>query len=67
MPGAILFEYAERCALIDGVIEHVGNYGVEVSVGCAEIEIARNRITDIGAGESGSATFSHGRPMAPAS
>jgi Right handed beta helix region/GH141 insertion domain len=50
VPGAILFEYAERCALIGGGIEHIGNYGVEVTVGCADIEIARNRITDIGAG-----------------
>jgi len=50
VPGAVLFDYAERCALTDGAIEHVGNYGVEVGVGCADIEIARNAITDIGAG-----------------
>jgi hypothetical protein len=50
VPGAILFEYARRCALIDGGIEHIGNYGVEVSVGCTHIEVARNQITDIGAG-----------------
>ena len=50
VPGALLFEYAERCAVTDGRIEHIGNYGVEVGVGCADIEIARNRITDIGAG-----------------
>ena len=50
VPGAVLFDYAERCAATDGCIEHIGNYGVEVNVGCADIEIARNRITDVGAG-----------------
>jgi Domain of unknown function (DUF5060)/GH141 insertion domain/Right handed beta helix region len=50
VPGAVLFEYAERCAVTGNGIEHVGNYGIEVSVGCADIEISRNRITDIGAG-----------------
>ncbi len=50
VPGAILFDYAERCAITDCAIEHIGNYGIEVNVGCADIAIARNRITDIGAG-----------------
>ncbi|MBM3335685.1 right-handed parallel beta-helix repeat-containing protein, partial [Candidatus Sumerlaeota bacterium] len=50
VPGALLFDYAERCAVIGCVIEHIGNYGVEVNVGCADIEISRNRITDVGAG-----------------
>ena len=50
VPGALLFDYAERCAVTGGGIEHIGNYGVEVNVGCADIEISRNRITDIGAG-----------------
>src|SRR4030095_7719974 len=48
--GTLLFEYAERCAVTDGGIEHIGNYGVEVTAGCTDIEIARNQITDIGAG-----------------
>ena len=50
VPGALLFDYAERCAVTGGGIEHIGNYGVEVSVGCADIEISHNQITDIGAG-----------------
>ena len=50
VPGALQFEYAERCAVTGGGIEHIGNYGVEVGVGCADIEIARNQITDTGAG-----------------
>jgi hypothetical protein len=50
VPGALLFDYAERCAVTGGGIEHVGNFGVEVNVGCSDIEIARNRITDVGAG-----------------
>jgi hypothetical protein len=50
VPGALLFDYAERCAVTGGGIEHIGNYGVEVNEGCADIEIARNQITDAGAG-----------------
>ncbi len=50
VPGALFLDYAERCAMTDGAIEHIGNYGIEVGVGCAEIEIARNHLTDIGAG-----------------
>jgi hypothetical protein len=50
VPGALLFDYAERCAVTGCGIEHIGNYGVEVNVGCADIEVARNRITDVGAG-----------------
>ena len=50
VPGALLFDYAERCAVTAGGIEHTGNYGIEVGVGCADIEISHNRITDIGAG-----------------
>lgn len=50
VPGAVMFDYAERCAVTDGTIEHIGNYGIEVGVGCSDIEISRNRITDIGAG-----------------
>jgi len=50
VPGALLFDYAQRCAVTGGGIEHIGNYGVEVNVGCADIEISHNQITDIGAG-----------------
>ncbi len=50
LPGAVYFDYAERCAITDGAIEHIGNTGIEVNVGCADIEISHNRITDIGAG-----------------
>jgi hypothetical protein len=50
VPGAVLFDYAERCAVTSGAIEHIGNYGVDVGVGCSDIEISRNRISDIGAG-----------------
>jgi hypothetical protein len=50
VPGAAFFDHAERCAVTGGAIEHIGNYGVEVGVGCSDIEISRNRITDIGAG-----------------
>jgi hypothetical protein len=50
VPGALWFDYAERCAVTGGAIEHIGNFGIEVGVGCADIEISHNRITDIGAG-----------------
>jgi hypothetical protein len=50
VPGALFFDFAERCSVTGGGVEHIGNYGVEVNVGCADIEIARNRFVDIGAG-----------------
>jgi len=50
VPGALLFDYAERCVVTGGGIEHIGNFGVEVGVGCADLEISHNQITDIGAG-----------------
>jgi hypothetical protein len=50
VPGALLFDDAERCVVTGGAIEQIGNYGVEVGVGCSDIEISRNRMTDIGAG-----------------
>ncbi|HEV3236523.1 MAG TPA: right-handed parallel beta-helix repeat-containing protein [Gemmataceae bacterium] len=50
VPGALLFDYAERCTVTGCAIKHIGNYGIEVNVGCSDIEIARNQITDIGAG-----------------
>ena len=50
VPGALQFDYAERCAVTGGGIEHIGNYGIEVGVGCADIEISHNHITDVGAG-----------------
>ncbi|MDB6135406.1 MAG: putative pectin lyase [Verrucomicrobiales bacterium] len=50
VPGALLFDWAERCAVTGGRIEHTGNYGIEVGVGCSDIEISHNQITDLGAG-----------------
>ncbi len=50
VPGALFFDYAERCAVVGGAIEHLGNCGIEVNVGCADLDLSRNRITDIGAG-----------------
>jgi len=50
VPGAIQFDYAERCSITDSAVEHIGNYAIEIGVGCSDIEIARNSISDIGAG-----------------
>lgn len=69
VPGALLFDCAERCAVTGGGIEHIGNYGIEVGVGCADIEIAHNRITDIGAGGIRIGHFfswERGKQMSPA-
>lgn len=49
-PGAVLFEYAEGCSVKSAAIEHVGGYGIEVGVGCANLAFSRNRLTDLGAG-----------------
>jgi hypothetical protein len=66
VPGALLFEYAQRCAVSGGRIEHIGNYGVEVTVGCSDIIIDHNQITHIGGGVSASVIFSRGRPTTQA-
>ncbi len=50
VPGAVFLDYAEQCSLSGGAIEHVGTYGVEVGVGCIEVEISHNRMVDLGAG-----------------
>jgi len=50
VPGAVLFEYAERCSVKSSAIEHVGGYAIEVGVGCADLAFERNRLTDLGAG-----------------
>jgi len=50
VPGAIVFDYAERCAMVGGGISQIGNYGIEVGVGCSDLEFSRNHIQDIGAG-----------------
>jgi hypothetical protein len=50
VPGAVYFDFAERCSLRKGAIEHTGTYGVEVNMGCIDIEISHNRMADIGAG-----------------
>lgn len=50
VPGAVYFDYAERCSLRRGAFEHTGTYGVEVNMGCREIEISHNRLADLGGG-----------------
>ena len=49
MPGALLFDYAERCAVTGGGIERVGNYGVEVPQlrGSDEISHLSQRFSDM--------------------
>jgi len=50
VPGALFLEYAERCAVTGSAVENLGNYAIEVGVGCVDVEISRNRIADVGAG-----------------
>src|SRR5439155_20490841 len=50
VPGALFFDWARRCTVRDSVIEHTGTYAVEVGVGCTDLEFARNRMDDLGAG-----------------
>lgn len=50
VPGAVFFDYARQCSLRLCVIEHVGTYGVAVNLGCSDLEIAHNRMVDLGAG-----------------
>ncbi len=50
VPGALFFDYAERCGISDCRLQRLGNYGIEVGVGCADLEFRRNQIRDIGAG-----------------
>jgi hypothetical protein len=50
VPGAILWTGARSCALRDCTIAHIGNYGVEMGVGCQGNTIKGNAIWDLGAG-----------------
>ena len=50
MPGAVFLDAREAVRLDQCVIEHVGNYGIEVGEGCTDVAITHNRITDLGGG-----------------
>ena len=50
VPGAITFQSARHCSLVDCTIEHAGWYGVEIGDACRNIHIVGNTIRDIGAG-----------------
>ena len=50
VPGAIRLTHASECALTRCVIEHGSAYGVEVREGSRDVEISRNRMSDLGAG-----------------
>lgn len=50
VPGAVVFERAERCVLRDCQVAHVSQYGVEIGRGCHDCEIVGCEIADLGAG-----------------
>jgi hypothetical protein len=50
VPGAVFLAHANQCSLSQCVIEHVGNYGVEVGEGCTDVAITHSRMTDLGGG-----------------
>src|SRR5262249_55920476 len=47
VPGALLFDHAERCVVTGGAIEHLRKYGVGGGVGRPGGRISRNRVTAI--------------------
>ncbi len=50
VPGVIRLIHARECAVTRCVIEHGSAYGVEVREGSRDVEISRNRMSDLGAG-----------------
>jgi hypothetical protein len=66
VPGAVVFDYAAWCSLRDCAVEHAGTYGVEVNLGCLEIEISRCRLVDLGAGGVRIGHFFDHEPMSAA-
>jgi parallel beta helix pectate lyase-like protein len=50
VPGMIRLTHARECAVTRCVIEHGSAYGVEVREGSRDVEISRNRMSDLGAG-----------------
>ena len=50
VPGAIHFENASNCGIVNCEVSRIGGYAVEVAGGCSDIAVNANRITDMGAG-----------------
>ena len=50
VPAAIRLTHAQECVVTRCVIEHGVAYGIEVREGCRDVEISRNRMSDLGAG-----------------
>ena len=50
VPGALFLHRAQHCEISDCEIAHIGNYGIELSGECEDVNIAGNRIHDMGGG-----------------
>ncbi|MFI5387401.1 MAG: right-handed parallel beta-helix repeat-containing protein, partial [Fimbriimonadales bacterium] len=50
LPGAIRFEGARDCKFDGCDLAHLGAYGIDVGPACKRIELAKNTLTDLGAG-----------------
>lgn len=50
VPGAVYFEGARDCILEGCTVAHIGNYGIEFSMGCHQNSIVGCDVYDIGAG-----------------
>ena len=50
VPGAVMFDRAERCVLYGCEVAHIAGYGVEMFAGCHANVIAACIIRDLGAG-----------------
>ncbi|HVT13633.1 MAG TPA: right-handed parallel beta-helix repeat-containing protein [Fimbriimonadaceae bacterium] len=50
LPGAIRFEGARDCKLLDSDIRHTGAYAVEIGPACKDVTVGVNTMEDLGAG-----------------
>ena len=66
VPGALFLAHTEHCSISHCVIEHIGNWGIQVAGGCMDNEVRHNRIHDMGAGgvKVASDTVTQGIPKA---
>lgn len=50
VPGAVLMDGVRNVNIRNCTIEHIGNYGIDIGLGCSDIRIERNTISDAAAG-----------------
>ncbi len=50
VPGAVLMDGARHVSIKNCTIEHIGNYGIDIGLGCYDVHIEKNKIHDAAAG-----------------